>query len=289
MRKYEIAELLIKKGADVNKLGTYSTYSSISQTPLHIAVYNHDTKMVNLLLHYNADVDLENNKNGIDDINDTPLYIAVMHNMNDIVNLMIQHTANIDKLDKSGNSLLYNAVYNDYYDIVNTLLNNGAKISDDLRELCIALKKKIAPYANTPYTIAILLLDRIENIPESIDCDDILGHVVGQLNLQNIRMCNTIIELLIAKNAKVNVNVYYDNKSKNVRPIQDIINTQLFDNLSLGAIKTIIDAVEEKHRNVDPLNRSINGQSDEPYNVPSDRTELINLLQDNKLKFTVIT
>jgi ankyrin repeat protein len=57
-RHYEIAQLLLKAGADITARtrDNYSAYDQYDQTSLHIAALNGDVAMATLLLDFKAEV-----------------------------------------------------------------------------------------------------------------------------------------------------------------------------------------------------------------------------------------
>lgn len=74
----DLAEMLIRKGADVNKPGW---------TPLHYAASKGELGVINLLLEHNAYIDAES-PNGT-----TPLMMAAMYGTPEAVNLLLQEGA----------------------------------------------------------------------------------------------------------------------------------------------------------------------------------------------------
>jgi ankyrin repeat protein len=80
-RNRDVAERLIKRGADVNKTGW---------APLHYAASGADVYIVNLLLENSAYIDAES-PNGT-----TPLMMAAMYGSTDVVNQLLQEGADPD-------------------------------------------------------------------------------------------------------------------------------------------------------------------------------------------------
>lgn len=83
----ELAEKLIKKGADINKTGW---------TPLHYAASAGHTKLISLLLENNAYIDAES-PNGT-----TPLMMAAMYGSTAAVNILLQEGADAKLKNQQG-------------------------------------------------------------------------------------------------------------------------------------------------------------------------------------------
>ena len=102
----EIVELLIQKGADVNKENNYKS------TPLHVAArWNSQKEIVELLIKAGADVNKENIYGS------TPLHEAVV-NGQEIVELLIKASADVNKENKNKDIPIDLATYYGRKDIV---------------------------------------------------------------------------------------------------------------------------------------------------------------------------
>jgi len=79
--RYDVAEFLIRKGADVN-------FSDMrSETPLHLAARNGNMKLVQLLISKGADMDVKNIHG------QTPLSIASEYHCTEVAALLKRHGA----------------------------------------------------------------------------------------------------------------------------------------------------------------------------------------------------
>ena len=117
----KVAELLIKKGADVNfkprvtqevlmlppdlaPRGTEPTLETITvdgDTPLHWAAGGNAVDVADLLINEGADV------NGRNDTGDTPLHFAAQSNSVDVAKLLISKGADVNVQDRNGGTPLH--------------------------------------------------------------------------------------------------------------------------------------------------------------------------------------
>lgn len=109
----EIAELLIRHGADVNMI------DDGGQTPLQIASAAGYVDFARLLLENHADVNLG--------VEDTPLILASSYGKEDTVKLLIQYGAEIDKKDYDGRTALFYAKAHKQKEIQKILIKSGAR------------------------------------------------------------------------------------------------------------------------------------------------------------------
>lgn len=126
---YQLAELLIASGANVNGIGE-------SATPLSLAVGYGHRDVVTLLLRKGADV----NGKGIGDY--VPLHAAAMYRRKEIAKLLIIRGAHVNAKEKDGITPLHLAVKLDHSDVVRLLVANGADLN------------AIAEWSNTPLDYA---------------------------------------------------------------------------------------------------------------------------------------
>ena len=128
---YDIAKLLVSKGADVN-------FSSIfGKTPLYSAVYGGNIDIVKLLLDNGAKVNL----------GESALLAALKQNQTEIAALLIDKGANVNYMEESGLSPLKEAVRIGSIEIVKKLLDNNAIINDKRAEF--------GNHAHTPLWVAV--------------------------------------------------------------------------------------------------------------------------------------
>lgn len=83
---FEVIELLLKHGADVN------ARSNIGTTVLHFMVYHAGVNTVQLLLNYGADVSLKNS-NG-----ESCLHPAIRGGKIEVVKLLLEHGADVNNV-----------------------------------------------------------------------------------------------------------------------------------------------------------------------------------------------
>lgn len=117
LRHPEILGILIKAGADVNRIR-----QSNNRTVLTKAVEIGNPELVDLLIKAGADVNLA------DPWTDTALILAVTYKHPGIVQKLIESGADVDKTGKNGNPALHYAAQTGQSGIVNMLLRSGASI-----------------------------------------------------------------------------------------------------------------------------------------------------------------
>ncbi|GFS56376.1 ANK_REP_REGION domain-containing protein [Nephila pilipes] len=113
----KVTELLIKKGADVNKANQYGW------TPLHCAAENGYTGIVNALIEKGANV------NAVEEDNWTPLHFAAQMGHTEIVNALIEKGANVSAVNQNGSTPLHFAAVEDHTEIVKALIEKGADVN----------------------------------------------------------------------------------------------------------------------------------------------------------------
>ncbi len=114
----DMAELLIKHGADVN------VQEIDGDTPLHVGVYHNALDMVELLIRHGAGVNVR------DTTRRTPLYVAVLNNALDMVDLLIRNRADVQARDCHNIPLLYHALYYKNVGMTRLLVRSGAAVPD---------------------------------------------------------------------------------------------------------------------------------------------------------------
>lgn len=122
---YEIAELLINNGADVNQ-GT--KVSSSQSTAIAIPCQEGYLEIVELLVKNGANV----NHAGFRDF--TPIRIAAMNDHLEIVKYLAANDANIDKKAMDGATPLEHAASKGHFEIVKFLVEQGANINNKDKE-----------------------------------------------------------------------------------------------------------------------------------------------------------
>jgi ankyrin repeat protein len=112
----EIVQLLIEKGADVNK-----TWKD-GVTPLWVASQNGHEEVVKLLIANGADVK-KSNENGV-----TPLWVASQNGHKGTVKLLIEKGADVHKANENGVTPLWIASQNGHEGTVELLIEKGADV-----------------------------------------------------------------------------------------------------------------------------------------------------------------
>jgi len=120
---FEMSEMLIKGGAQVNRPSTYSEI-----TPLIKSVECNYIEMVRFLLDHDADIDM-GDKNGV-----TPLIRSVESNHFEMVRFLLEHNADIDISDKNGVTPLIKSVKNENVEITKLLLDHNANANKSYKK-----------------------------------------------------------------------------------------------------------------------------------------------------------
>jgi len=155
LKKKDVAELLISKGADVNRFGkNASEFAPFEFTPLTEAIRNNNMEMIKMFIEHGADLqkttslgesylhfaaflnktelaeyfidsglDVNIKKNG----NLTPLHIAAVTGYRDVAELLIENGADIDAVSTDGGTPLHFAMAADHRDVADLLKLKGAK------------------------------------------------------------------------------------------------------------------------------------------------------------------
>lgn len=113
---FQIVELLLSKGADINKR------SATGASPLLFAIQKGRNAIVNALIENGADINERHIQNG-----STPLLIAAQHGHIDIVKQLVRSGAIVNKANNHGVTPMHVAVKNEHNDIVIYLIENGAR------------------------------------------------------------------------------------------------------------------------------------------------------------------
>jgi len=129
----EIVRTLIGKGVDVKAVG------EDKWTPLHFAARMGHTKIVKALIEKGADVSAVN-QNG-----STPLHFAAVGGHIEIVKALIEKGADVNAVNQNGWAPLHFAVQMGHTEIVNVLIENGANVnvlseSDKVTPLYLAVQ-----------------------------------------------------------------------------------------------------------------------------------------------------
>jgi ankyrin repeat protein len=136
--KFEAAELLLEKGANVNSTDSFGS------SPLHMAVCckDVDISLIEHLIQKGADVNYKNTSDGL-----TSLHYAISSGSDDVARLLIEKGADVNALDHDGTTPLILAAKNDSVFIAKLLLEKGADV--DWRDMH---KKNAMSYAKSIFT-----------------------------------------------------------------------------------------------------------------------------------------
>ncbi len=115
--KTETAKLLIESGVNINQADTYG------DTPLHTAAKKGDSETAKLLIESGADVNLAN-KYGY-----TPLHDAAKNGATETAKLLIESGANVNQADNEGRAPLHEAAFESKTETVNLLVKKGANVN----------------------------------------------------------------------------------------------------------------------------------------------------------------
>ncbi|QJT94912.1 ankyrin repeat domain-containing protein [Wolbachia endosymbiont of Diaphorina citri] len=118
----EVAEFLVKKGADVN-VASENLYGS---KPIHIAVENNNENIVKFLLSKGVDVN-DTDKQGY-----TPLHYAAWRSRSEVASLLFDKGANINAADAStaGKKPIHVAAENNSKSVIEFLLIKGVNVDE---------------------------------------------------------------------------------------------------------------------------------------------------------------
>lgn len=114
VKKTEIVELLIQRGADINARGPEN------ETALLVAAKWGYANIVRLLLHHGANI------NDVDSKERGALFNAASGNNQDVVVCLLKRGIDVDQKDKKGCTPLFEAVKKMLQEVVELLLNNNA-------------------------------------------------------------------------------------------------------------------------------------------------------------------
>ena len=108
----EIAQLLVRAGADVNTAATNST-------PMEIAAFNGHCEIMELLYSYGADVNMRNGQGC------SPLMAAASTNQINAVIFLLEHGADVNQKNTKGYTVFHVAAANGSLDVIRILKRKG--------------------------------------------------------------------------------------------------------------------------------------------------------------------
>lgn len=113
---YEVVDLLIKLGVDLNAKNRYG------DTPLHLAVQFKNSDTVDKLIFEGANINIQNKKKV------SPLHIAASIGNEYVISMLLDHGAKINIADENGMHPIHYAVKSGKRSIIRSLLNCGASL-----------------------------------------------------------------------------------------------------------------------------------------------------------------
>lgn len=169
MGKEQMVKMLIENGADIN----HRTLD-LRMSPLHLSVRNGSMVITDLLLSNGADINIRNK------IDHTPLHVAVVTNNIEMIRLLIIFNANVDAVtsDQRKESPVLKASTISL-EITRLLLDAGAKLTQDLKEVHVAI------LANKP-DIALFLLNSVDGSKSGMIKHKLVPNRIGRTHLQSV-------------------------------------------------------------------------------------------------------
>ncbi|XP_053596745.1 ankyrin-1-like [Microplitis demolitor] len=133
VNNYRIADDLIERGADVNAIDRFETSKYRGCSPLQISIMNENKEIASLLLEKQAKV---NDKKFVKtplgiacECDETLLYHAVIRGHIKIVELLLENGAKVNAVNDSGETALIAAVLGNNLELMKILINAGAQVN----------------------------------------------------------------------------------------------------------------------------------------------------------------
>jgi ankyrin repeat protein len=164
----EIAELLLRAGADVNFKGHNG------QTALHYAVKAQNMEATKLLLDYNPTLTIDNNDNY------SPIDKALNMGNVEIIKLMLPKIHEYAEKIKNGYNLLHIAMEQGWTQISNKLISQGANIEAKTSDGQVPLSIALASNVNQQTSVNLLLSKGVNKKMKASDGSDFM-HFIAQL------------------------------------------------------------------------------------------------------------
>jgi len=121
-------QVLVNKGADVNKVSGPNEYPYVNDSALIIAAQNDYMEIVKVLLEKGANFNVKCHSRSWCLGKDALIYAATFGDL-EIVQLLVKKGADINVQDKVGNSALMMAASNGHDSVTHYLLDNGANVN----------------------------------------------------------------------------------------------------------------------------------------------------------------
>ena len=119
-KNYNVLELLIQKGANVNEMCP-------DLSPLFMAASDGDEKLAKILIDNNADINIKTVTRGF-----TPLFWAAVSNHKNVVDLLVKNGADLNAKDNGRQeTTLHEMAHLGKLEIAKILLDNGANVDEE--------------------------------------------------------------------------------------------------------------------------------------------------------------
>lgn len=185
---FEIAELLVQSGADVNQ-------STIDRrTPLWFAAKNDNLEITTLLVQNDADI------NFADEDNQTPVMFAAAESSIDVAIFLANNLAELNIADISGHTPLHMAVGADSISMMKCFLDNGANIDKAVND---SLYTPLIMAVNYGFTNCMKLL-----IDEGADMNRVSYEGATALHYAVLTNNPKSVKMLITGEADRSINSY---------------------------------------------------------------------------------
>lgn len=147
VRSVRMAELLLRKGADVNCI-------LITESVMHLAAQRNQIALLDLFLQYGADINILSSREG------TPLHVACANSKYETVKFLLARNANINSFNCNQNTPLHYAVFTANVNSLKLLLNAGADrtLLDSEGRTPLMLAQQMSISAISPHKEIVQLL-----------------------------------------------------------------------------------------------------------------------------------
>ncbi|MBW1810300.1 MAG: ankyrin repeat domain-containing protein [Deltaproteobacteria bacterium] len=149
-KQFEIARLLIERGADLN-VRSKGRSTAGKQSPLHMCVISNNIEFAKLLLDKGADV------NGGEGTHLTPLHLVARTDNQEMAKLLLSAEAKVDARTKGGRTPLHEAATYAKIKVAGLLISKGADVNAKTKRGRTPLHEAVAAYPVDWQTIKFLL------------------------------------------------------------------------------------------------------------------------------------
>lgn len=188
--RYEVINLLLQYGANINKKHRNTTY-----TPLMATIKKQKGYYASYLVSHGAKVNILNSDG------ESALMLAIDYKINkyesSVIRKLIDTGANVNYIAKNGNTALSIACFNGDYDTVKLLLQNGASVSVTKKN------KNEIPILNACYSGSIDCVNELLKYGADLNIKDSYGTTALLLACMSVDNAD-LVSLCIRKGADVN-------------------------------------------------------------------------------------